>query len=129
MRVTRRPTPTSPIREYVSAGAEWRAGWRFLVTPQDRIERQLQLRDRARRLKGASGQPPAEECKVFFRVFTTQTFDTDFINSATVVTSADPCDFSVQRERSLESLSPVPEPMRGAVQRLLAAVLCHRELR
>ena len=43
------------------------------------------------RLKGSSGaSAAASNVKVFFRVFTTQTFDTDFINSASEVTSADP---------------------------------------
>jgi hypothetical protein len=43
------------------------------------------------RLKGSSGQmAAAPNVKVFFRLFTTQTFDTDFINSASAVTSADP---------------------------------------
>ena len=40
------------------------------------------------RLKGSSGT--ASNVKVFFRLFTTQTFDTDFINSTSAVTSADP---------------------------------------
>lgn len=40
------------------------------------------------RLKNSSGSPPASNVKVFFRLFTTQTFDTDFINST--ATSADP---------------------------------------
>jgi len=43
------------------------------------------------RLKGSSGASAAAAgVKVFFRIFTTQTFDTDFINSASAVTSADP---------------------------------------
>jgi hypothetical protein len=43
------------------------------------------------RLTGPSGTAgEAANVKVFFRVFTTQTFDTDFINSASAVTSADP---------------------------------------
>ena len=42
------------------------------------------------RLKGSSGpSAAAQNVKVFFRLFTTQTFDTDFINSASA-TSADP---------------------------------------
>jgi len=77
-------------------------------------------------LKGASGTAAgAKNVKVFFRVFTTQTFDTDFINSATVVTSADPnVTFSVQRSDLLNPLSRYRgTDGGGAVKRLLAAVL------
>jgi hypothetical protein len=43
------------------------------------------------RLKGASGLAgQAANVKVFFRLFTTQTFDTDFVDSAAVLSSADP---------------------------------------
>jgi len=43
------------------------------------------------RLKGSTGAAAAaKDVKVFFRLFTTQTFDTDFINSTSVVTNADP---------------------------------------
>ena len=43
------------------------------------------------RLKGASGtSAEASNVKVFFRLFTTQTFDTDYINVASATTSADP---------------------------------------
>lgn len=43
------------------------------------------------RLKGASGPSgEASNVKVFFRVFTTQTFDTDYINTTTAVTNTDP---------------------------------------
>jgi hypothetical protein len=42
------------------------------------------------RLKGSSMSAPAADVKVFFRLFTTQTFDTDFIDAASAVTSADP---------------------------------------
>ncbi len=43
------------------------------------------------RLKGASGPlAAANDVKVFFRLFTTQTFDTDFIDTAGAVTMADP---------------------------------------
>ena len=43
------------------------------------------------RLKGASGpSAAAANVKVFFRLFTTQTFDTDFIDSAAVLSTADP---------------------------------------
>jgi hypothetical protein len=43
------------------------------------------------RLNGASGPSnAASNVKVFFRLFTTQTFDTDFINAASATTSADP---------------------------------------
>jgi hypothetical protein len=42
------------------------------------------------RLRGSSTSAPAANVKVFFRVFTTQTFDTDFIDTASAVTTADP---------------------------------------
>lgn len=42
------------------------------------------------RMNSASSSVPASNVKVFFRLFTTQTFDTDFINSKTITTSADP---------------------------------------
>jgi len=42
------------------------------------------------RLRGASTSAPASNVKVFFRLFTTQTFDTDFIDQNTPTTSADP---------------------------------------
>lgn len=43
------------------------------------------------RLQGTSGpMGAASDVKVFFRMFTTQTFDTDFINSTADVTTADP---------------------------------------
>jgi hypothetical protein len=43
------------------------------------------------RLKGSSGPSgQAANVKVFFRLFTTQTFDTDFIDSAAVLSTADP---------------------------------------
>ncbi len=42
------------------------------------------------RLKGSSMSAPAANVKVFFRLFTTQTFDTDFVDTASAVTSADP---------------------------------------
>jgi hypothetical protein len=43
------------------------------------------------RLQGPSGQAnAASNVEVFFRMFTTQTFDTDFIDSPSAVTSADP---------------------------------------
>jgi hypothetical protein len=42
------------------------------------------------RLKGTAASLPASNVRVYFRVFTTQTFDTDFINSTTDVTMADP---------------------------------------
>ena len=43
------------------------------------------------RLKGSSGMSAeASNVKVFFRLMTTQTFDTDFINSTAAVTTADP---------------------------------------
>ena len=43
------------------------------------------------RLKGSSGQAAAaSNVKVFFRLNTTQTFDTDYINTTSAVTNADP---------------------------------------
>jgi hypothetical protein len=43
------------------------------------------------RLKGSSGAlAAASNVKVFFRIFTTQTFDTDFVDSTSAVTNADP---------------------------------------
>lgn len=43
------------------------------------------------RLKGSSGvAAQASNVKVFFRLMTTQTFDTDYINSTTATTTADP---------------------------------------
>jgi hypothetical protein len=42
------------------------------------------------RLKQSSMSAPAANVKVFFRLFTSQTFDTDFINTASAVTTADP---------------------------------------
>ncbi len=42
------------------------------------------------RMRSAAGSAPALNVKVFFRLFTTQTFDTDFIDSTTAATSADP---------------------------------------
>ncbi|KAN0098275.1 hypothetical protein V8E51_013938 [Hyaloscypha variabilis] len=42
------------------------------------------------RMKSSSGSAAASNVKVFFRLFTTQTFDTDFINATTATTSADP---------------------------------------
>jgi hypothetical protein len=43
------------------------------------------------RLRGTSGTPgQAADTRVFFRVFTTQTFDTDYINVASAVTAGDP---------------------------------------
>jgi hypothetical protein len=42
------------------------------------------------RLRAASTAAPASNVKVFFRLFTTQTFDTDFIDQNTPTTSADP---------------------------------------
>jgi hypothetical protein len=42
------------------------------------------------RLKGTAASLPASSVKVFFRIFTTQTFDTDFISSAADATTADP---------------------------------------
>lgn len=43
------------------------------------------------RLKGSAGpSAAADHVKVFFRLFTTQTFDTDFIDTAAVLSMADP---------------------------------------
>ena len=38
------------------------------------------------RMKGSAASAPASNVNVFFRLFTTQTFDTDFINSTTATT-------------------------------------------
>lgn len=42
------------------------------------------------RLKGNAASLPASNVKIYFRLFTTQTFDTDFINSPANVTMVDP---------------------------------------
>jgi hypothetical protein len=61
------------------------------------------------RMKSSSGSAPAPNVKVFFRLFTTQTFDTDFINSAATTTSADP---NVTYSSSGSLLNP-SEPLPG----------------
>lgn len=60
------------------------------VTPKTGSNRNYSFAIARVRLQGSSGEPPTPNVKVFFRLFTTQTFDTDFINSISAVTSADP---------------------------------------
>jgi hypothetical protein len=61
------------------------------------------------RLKGSSGTTAAaSDVKVFFRLFTTQTFDTDFINSTTATTSADPNVTYPSSPSSSNPQSPLP---------------------
>lgn len=61
------------------------------VTPKTGPNRNYSFAIARVRLKGSSGpSSAASNVKVFFRLFTTQTFDTDFINSTSAVTSADP---------------------------------------
>jgi len=59
------------------------------------------------RLKGNPGT--TSNVKVFFRVFTTQTFDTDFINSASLLSSAEP----QVTYRSTGSLNNPQSPLPG----------------
>ncbi len=62
-----------------------------LVTPNTGANKNYNFAIARVRLNGSSGtSAEASNVKVFFRLFTTQTFDTDFINSASAVTSADP---------------------------------------
>ena len=59
------------------------------VTPNTGANKNYNFAIARVRLNGSSGpSAAAQNVKVFFRMFTTQTFDTDFINS--VATSADP---------------------------------------
>jgi len=60
------------------------------------------------RMKSSAGSTPASNVKVFFRLFTTQTFDTDFINSTTTVTSADPNVTYASSGSILNPSSPLP---------------------
>jgi hypothetical protein len=60
------------------------------------------------RMKSSSGSAPASNVKVFFRLFTTQTFDTDFINSTTATTSADPNVTYFSDGSLLNPSSPLP---------------------
>jgi hypothetical protein len=59
------------------------------------------------RLKGSSTSAPAASVKVFFRLFTTQTFDTDFIDTASAVTTADP-NITYKSSGSPHPESPLP---------------------
>ena len=58
------------------------------------------------RMKSSPGSAPASNVKVFFRLFTTQTFDTDFINST--ATSADPNVTYPSSGSLLNPSSPLP---------------------
>ncbi|MGP0071106.1 MAG: hypothetical protein ACLPWF_04135 [Bryobacteraceae bacterium] len=61
------------------------------VTPKTGTDNNYNFAIARVRLKGSSGPSAAAAgVKVFFRIFTTQTFDTDFINSTSAVTNADP---------------------------------------
>jgi len=60
------------------------------------------------RMMSSSGSAAAPNVKVFFRLFTTQTFDTDFINSTTITTSADPNVTYVSDGSLLNPSSPLP---------------------
>jgi hypothetical protein len=60
------------------------------------------------RMKSSPGSTPAKNVKVFFRLFTTQTFDTDFINSATATTSADPNVTYPSNGSLLDPSNPLP---------------------
>jgi hypothetical protein len=61
------------------------------------------------RLKGSSGlSAAASNVKVFFRVFTTQTFDTDFIDSTSAVTTADPNVTYLSSPSGTNPQSPLP---------------------
>ena len=59
------------------------------------------------RMKSASSTP-ASNVKVFFRLFTTQTFDTDFINITSATTSADPNVTYASAGALLDPTSPDP---------------------
>ncbi len=61
------------------------------------------------RLKGSSGSAAAaNNVKVFFRLNTTQTFDTDFINTTSAVTNADPNVTYPSTGAANNPLSPLP---------------------
>jgi len=63
------PNPTNPLQPYLN--------YNFALA-----------RVRLRGTSGSSGA--ADDVRVFFRAFTTQTFDTDYINVASAVTAGDP---------------------------------------
>lgn len=60
------------------------------------------------RMKSSSSSAPASNVKVFFRLFTTQTFDTDFINSTATTTIADPNVTYPSNGSLLNPSSPLP---------------------
>ncbi len=61
------------------------------VTPKSGPNKNYNFAIARVRLKGASGpMAAAKNVRVFFRLMTTQTFDTDYINIKTATTSADP---------------------------------------
>ena len=92
------------------------------------------------RLQGSSGMAgEASDVRVFFRIFTTQTFDTDYINTAGAVSSNDPNADAVLLTRQalhahrirfkhprtgkvFEAEAPLPDEM----QRALTALRQHR---
>lgn len=77
-----------------------------LVTPGSLLNPNYNFAIARVRLRGNAGT--TSNVKVFFRVFTTQTFDTDFINSASAVTNADP-QVTYPSNGSLDDpLSPLP---------------------
>ena len=79
------------------------------VTPFTGVNRNYSFAIARVRLKGASGaMNAAQDVKVFFRMFTTQTFDTDFINSTTAVTAADPQVTYLSTGSLLDPQSPEP---------------------
>ena len=61
------------------------------VTPQSGSANNYNFAIARVRLKGSAGPAgQAANVKVFFRMFTTQTFDTDFVDNASAVSTADP---------------------------------------
>lgn len=67
------------------------------------------------RLKGSSTNPPAKNVKVFFRAFTTQTFDTDYINTPGAVTGADPQLTYPSTGSDNDPQSPLPGTLNGVI--------------
>ena len=67
------------------------------------------------RLKGSTTSLPAKNVKVFFRAFTTQTFDTDYINTAAAVTTADPQLTYSSTGSADDPQSPLPGTYNGVI--------------
>ncbi|WP_347986203.1 hypothetical protein [Methylomonas sp. AM2-LC] len=68
------------------------------------------------RLKGASGPgAAAKNVKVFFRAFTTQTFDTDYINTPTVISGSDPQLTYPSTGADNDPQSPLPGSFNGVI--------------